>query len=51
MGHKQTLILLEIHVKMVENSDQFRPFLEKCQQVGGGTNRCVDLHSASIYSS
>ena len=31
MGHKQTLILLEIHVEMVENYDQFWPFLEKCQ--------------------
>ena len=34
MGHKQTLILLEIHVEMVENYyDQFWPFLEKRQQV------------------
>ena len=39
MGHKQTLILLEIHVEIVENNtvkanDKFWPFLEKCQQVG-----------------
>ena len=36
MGHKQTFILLEIHVEMVENytlkqNDQFWPFLEKYQ--------------------
>ena len=39
MEHKQTLILLKIHIEMSENTllrknGQFWPFLEKCQQVG-----------------
>ena len=34
MGHKQTLVLLEIHVEVIEitrQNDQIWPFLEKCQ--------------------
>ena len=51
MGHKQTLILVKIHVEMVENYTLKAkwPILAIVREMttSGGTNLCVD----SIYSS
>ena len=55
MGHKQTLKLLKKHFEMVENYTfkakwQILAIFRK-MPTGGGTNRYVDLNSASICSS
>ena len=55
MGHKQTLILLKMPVEMAENYT-FKAKLQilamfRKMPTSGGTNRSIDLNSASIYSS
>ena len=54
MGHKQTLKLLKVHVEVVENYT-FKAKLPILAISGKmptcrGTNCCIDLYSASIYS-